>query len=187
MLAKIRAFIFFHRNVINIKMKISKSIIETNFVDIPISDFWSDASDKELDMHRIHAYPAKFPYFIVSKAIDYAHAHTSEIKCMSDSFCGCGTTALESRRRNIDFWGYDINPVATLITKVKSEQYLGDLLEKYYQNIVNTYKKGTPEIPVYILFNERVKYWFKDESIFELSGLLNAIRQTVPKGKYQIG
>jgi hypothetical protein len=163
-------------------MTILTEVQDFDFTNLPLSDYWSDESDKELSMHRIHAYPAKFPYFLVSKAIDFANTHEVNIRCLSDSFCGCGTTALESRRRNIDFWGYDINPVATLIARVKSEQYEESLLNDYYKEIITFYKTEKTEVPGYIADNVRLRYWFREESIFELSGLLNAVKNNVPNG-----
>ncbi|NQU40486.1 MAG: hypothetical protein HQ523_11080 [Lentisphaerae bacterium] len=74
-------------------------------------------------MHRIHAYPAKFPSFITPKAVRYAQAQGVTVNRIADVFCGCGTTALEARRLGTDFWGCDINPVATLITRVKRSSF----------------------------------------------------------------
>ncbi|MDR0932038.1 MAG: hypothetical protein LBM70_03350 [Victivallales bacterium] len=46
-------------------------------------------------MHRIHAYPAKFPAFITTKAISYALENGLAPKRIADIFCGCGTVAFE--------------------------------------------------------------------------------------------
>lgn len=87
-------------------------------------------------MHRIHAYPAKFPAFITTKAISYAREQGLFPRSIADIFCGCGTVAFESKRASLDFWGCDINPVATMIAKVKSRgSYQKWRLQKYYQNI----------------------------------------------------
>ena len=48
------------------------SISCDNVNDVPIVDEWNFGSKIELLMHSIHAYPAKFPAFIASKAFDYA-------------------------------------------------------------------------------------------------------------------
>lgn len=37
-----------------------------NYSEIPLDTNWNDSSEMELTMHTIHAYPAKFPAFIVS-------------------------------------------------------------------------------------------------------------------------
>jgi hypothetical protein len=40
-----------------------------------------------------------------------------------DPFCGCGTTLLESARRGVQSYGVDLNPLATFITRVKTQAY----------------------------------------------------------------
>ena len=63
--------------------------------------YWDfgDRRDKPEDpIHRIHSYPAKFPAFITTKALQ-------------------------------NFWGFDINPVATLIARAKTRHYRGAALE----------------------------------------------------------
>lgn len=41
---------------------------------IAVDENWNDCEDTELIMHTIHAYPAKFPAFMASKAFAYAKA-----------------------------------------------------------------------------------------------------------------
>ncbi len=86
-------------------------------------DYWDFGGEREPLMHRIHAYPAKFPAFITPKAVAYAQARGVTVNRIADIFCGCGTTALEAKRLGAPFWGCDINPVATLIAQVKSRDY----------------------------------------------------------------
>jgi len=98
---------------------------------VSIDSFWNIGEEKELRMHRIHAYPAKFPAFITTKALGYAKKKGLSVNRMADVFCGCGTVAFEAKRNNIDFWGCDINPVATLIARAKSKKYNKKRLERY--------------------------------------------------------
>lgn len=81
-----------------------ETILDYDFNEIEIDEFWNKSSDREDRMHAVHNYPAKFPAFIVDKAIEYAlpYFHNS-INRISDVFCGCGTVALESRIHGIDF------------------------------------------------------------------------------------
>lgn len=76
---------------------------------------WDADKKRESLIHRIHSYPAKFPAFIATKALHHAERQGIKVEVMADVFCGCGTTAVEARREDIDFWGCDVNPVATLI------------------------------------------------------------------------
>jgi hypothetical protein len=50
-----------------------------DFSKILIASDWNLAPDIEPKMHRIHAYPAKFPAFLASKAIDYARSQNISV------------------------------------------------------------------------------------------------------------
>lgn len=60
---------------------------------------WDFGNTREDLVHRIHTYPAKFPAFITTKAIDYVLAKKSDVKTVGDIFCGCGTTAYEAKKK----------------------------------------------------------------------------------------
>jgi DNA modification methylase len=158
---------------------------ETDLNELPVSSFWSNGSKNELKMHKIHAYPAKFRAFLVSKSLEYARNEGIKVKLIADIFCGCGTTALEAKQFNKDFWGCDINPVATLIAKVKSEQHNQSILEKYFKKILGEYSTKTIRAPDNYILNDRLSYWFSASHINDLYKLLNLIGVIVPKGKYQ--
>lgn len=163
----------------------------SNFNDIkteaiPIDSFWNVGSEKELKIHRIHTYPAKFPSFITTKALEFVASKNFYPKKIGDIFCGCGTTALEARRNNKDFWGCDINPVATLIAKVKSESFQETYLNKYYESII-TYFSENIEYPKYNGALSRLQYWYTPAQYNALSKLKTAILKTLPnESKYQL-
>ena len=104
---------------------------KVNFNKIPSDPSWNLVEEREFKMHRIHSYPAKFPAFLTTKALSYAKKNKIVVNKIADIFCGCGTVAFEAKRNNIDFWGCDINPVATMIAKVKSDKYDTERLRKY--------------------------------------------------------
>jgi DNA modification methylase len=168
-------------------MKINQNWLETpySFNKIPHHISWDNATQKELGMHKIHMYPAKFPSFLISKSLEYARRKKIEINTIGDIFCGCGTTALEAKRNNKNFWGCDINPVATLIAKVKSERFDDKLLQKYYDVILETYKLSNFKTPKSYLLNERINYWFHLSQINKLYKLLRIIKSHIPAGMYQ--
>lgn len=151
---------------------------------VGVEDEWNFSNDAELVMHSIHTYPAKFPAFIAKKAFDYAEAEGVNITKVADIFCGCGTVALEAKTHGKDFWGCDINPVATLIAKVKSESYDIDVVKNYYQCIRGFYSNIELLDTVYESANDRLKYWFTQSSYVQLLRLKTAIEASVPKGKY---
>ena len=107
------------------------SLARNDVDSIAVEDEWNFSEDTELLMHTIHTYPAKFPAFIATKAFDYAELEGVDIKTVADIFCGCGTVALEAKLHGKEFWGCDINPVATLIAKTKSAAYDIDIVTGY--------------------------------------------------------
>ena len=108
-----------------------------------------------------------------------------EINKVADIFCGCGTVALESKIHNYDFWGCDINPVATLIAKTKSCDYNVEKLEDYYDKIIKVVDSLQLEEDEYKNANERLQYWFTKKSYIDLLKLYQAIELTVDNKKYR--
>ena len=53
-------------------MLVTGENININFNSIPENEYWSIEDEKELKVHKIHAYPAKFPSFVIKKSIEYA-------------------------------------------------------------------------------------------------------------------
>ena len=152
---------------------------QTNFETIPIDPFWNTGSEKEHKMHRIHAYPAKFPSFITTKALDFAKEEQIEINTIADVFCGCGTVAFEAKRNNINFWGCDINPVATLIAKVKSRRYQPRRLQEYFEQITNRFAQLKRKIS-FDGTSGRLEYWYDRKHYKDLFRLKSAIEESVP-------
>lgn len=161
------------------------NLYSTQFNKIRVSRGWNTESEEELKMHKIHVYPAKFPSFLISKSLEYAERNGIQVESVGDIFCGCGTTALEAKKSHKDFWGCDINPVATLITKVKTEKYVDKTLIAYYDQIMERYSKRIFTLPKKIKNHERIKFWFVNSQIEKLYKLQRIIKSTVPKGKYQ--
>ena len=91
---------------------------------------WDFGDTTEELIHRIHPYPARFPAFITTKALQHADDQGVRVRNVADVFCGCGTTAVEAKRNGKDFWGCDINPLATLIAQVKTHCYRDSDLER---------------------------------------------------------
>lgn len=165
-------------------MKITSKNIHTQFHRVREKSTWNAPKSKELKMHKIHLYPAKFPSLIISKSLEYAKRKRITVNAIGDVFCGCGTVALEAKRWNKQFWGCDINPVATLIARVKSENYDTSQLEELYYQVLFFYYVDEVATPEEVLCHDRLKYWFPHEQIINLYRLLHAIR-TIEDSKYQ--
>ena len=68
--------------------------------------------------HGIHPYPAKFIPQIPRHLIELFHP--GDDSTVLDPFCGSGTTLVEAQDAGLDAVGIDLNPIATLISKVKT-------------------------------------------------------------------
>jgi len=67
--------------------------------------------------HTFHSYPARF---IPQIPLTFIKLFTKEKETVLDPMCGCGTTLVEAFLNNRNSIGNDLNPLATLITKVKT-------------------------------------------------------------------
>ena len=67
--------------------------------------------------HKIHSYPARF---IPQIPFSFIKLFSKEKDTILDSFCGCGTTLVESFLNNRNSIGVDFNPLGILISKVKT-------------------------------------------------------------------
>lgn len=108
--------------------------------------YWDFGDEKEDPIHRIHAYPAKFPAFITTKALRYAKDNGVEVDLVADVFCGCGTTAVEAMRNGKSFWGCDINPIATLIAHVKTRHYDDCGIDRKFVAIMDHFQGADDDI-----------------------------------------
>lgn len=153
--------------------------------NITVGNEWNVSENKEYLMHSIHAYPAKFPAFIAAKAFDYAEAEGVDVKKVADIFCGCGTVALEAKLHGKEFWGCDINPVATLIAKIKSDSYEVSILNKYYEKIEEGLKRIQVSEEYYKRSNRRIQYWFTEKSFLDLIKIKLVIEKEVVVEQYK--
>ena len=157
-----------------------KTLNALDFNSIPIDPFWNAGDEKEFKIHRIHSYPARFPAFITTKALEYSRQRGLNPKWIADIFCGCGTVAFEVKRNNINFWGCDINPVATMIAKTKNRKYNALYLERYFTDIKISYTERNDTNGCYENANNRLKYWYSQEQYEDLYKLKCAITDSIP-------
>ena len=141
---------------------------------------WDFGDRKEDPIHRIHAYPAKFPAFITTKALQYAKQRGVNVEVVADVFCGCGTTAVEAKRNGKNFWGCDINPVATLIAQVKTRHFRDHVLERTLLSIKEDFRTAASPPGDRAPVGDRIRYWFDERNISHLLRLRQAIERTTP-------
>lgn len=130
-----------------------------NFDNIPENPDWAFESVRSTEQwtHGYHRYPAKFLPDVVRKIIeDYAQGSNM----IADLFAGCGTTLVEAKIHGITSVGTDINPVAQLITKVKTTPLPPDYLQQAYNALVRLFDEYNETNFADIKKHERIDYWF---------------------------
>lgn len=121
--------------------------------------------------HLIHTYPAKLlmhiPHFFLNNNIFSKVGDT-----VLDPFCGSGTVILESilaKRRGL---GADANPLARLISQVKTYNYDVGLLKIYASKIFENVDESADAIIPYV---GNINYWFLPKVQKCLSLILQSI------------
>ena len=144
----------------------------------PVSAAWSLEDEPEPALHRIHAYPARFPGFLTRRALAYAVDQGLRVDVVGDVFCGCGTVAHETRRAVLEFWGCDINPIAILIARAKSAPLDADRLRELAAQTVEHASAATTwpaQDANVVTFLQR---WHSPQQLEDLRKLLGAIEAT---------
>ncbi|MEM7537759.1 MAG: class I SAM-dependent methyltransferase [Chloroflexota bacterium] len=127
-------------------------------------------SNRASSIHSIHPYPAKFIPEIPRNLIEILGLphHT----CVFDPFCGSGVTLVEAQKQGYTSIGVDINPIACLISRVKTTP-LTDDIRVLAETIVSNAKNhcdiaSIPAIP-------NLDHWFQKDIQYAIASLLAQI------------
>lgn len=121
--------------------------------------------------HGLHTYPAMMIPQVAARLIEQYSAPDSAVL---DPFCGSGSVLVEARALGRNAWGIDLNPLATLIARVKTTPIEQSILERGLGLITDALPRlmreppTPPPIP-------RLAFWFKPKVIAQLSALKAAI------------
>lgn len=141
---------------------------EVSFREISSGRYGSSYS-----MHSLHSYPAQclpqIPQYFLNKAIK-----PRETSVVLDPFCGVGTVLVEAMHHNWNSIGVEINPIASLISKVKATPINQELLSDYFIEISNNYQDINNDEIIVPNF-ENISYWFNEDAIYELSKIKKCI------------
>ncbi len=124
--------------------------------------------ERQRPIHRIHPYPAKFIPQIPDQLIRLLRPENASV--IFDPFCGSGTTLVEAQRAGHPAIGIDVNPIAALISRVKTRPSSRPILPTACEAI-RTATKGQAPIP----FIPRLDHWFERDVQRALAGLVAAI------------
>ena len=157
-------------------MELSAKTIEKTFLDLKPREDWSfrdvGRSQTTAFTHNYHRYPAKFIPQIVHKLIDDYAPGVTQVVC--DPFGGCGTTLVEAKMLGHESIGFDINPIAKLITQTKTTAINPSTLANSRKRFLKYYEDA---IPVSYNHHQRISYWFDESTIKELDRIYFAIKK----------
>ena len=115
--------------------------------------------------HRLHPFPARMAPEIVIEAVKCIHPGSTVL----DSMCGSGTVLREAVRFGHHAIGFDVDPLAVLMSRVSIRTLDIDLLKKKADAIVNRAKSldgDTLDLPWIDRDDETskfVEFWFNHE------------------------
>ncbi len=147
-----------------------------------IDNKWSfkDSNTKEYT-HCYHTYPAMMIPQIARTLIE-EFSPAQGIQLLLDPYMGSGTSLVEASIKGINAIGTDLNPLARLISKVKTTHYVEKDIQ-YYLNIIQTYlfeykeelveKRNFDNISNY-------SYWYSEDSLMRLSYISQIINNNTP-------
>src|SRR3989344_284788 len=125
-------------------------------------------SDTKEFTHCIHTYPAMMIPQIARRLI---YLYGKESKTLLDPFMGSGTSLVEASLvpHIKEAYGFDLNPLAYLISKVKTTPIITGILDKELSKIINS--EGYKEIPKF----KNIGFWFKPKVVEQLAITKTAI------------
>ncbi|MBR2423493.1 MAG: RNA methyltransferase [Oscillospiraceae bacterium] len=133
---------------------------------------WSFANCRQDAISLLHPYPARFIEELPRQLIAALGCKDGTI--VFDPFCGSGTTLVEAQRLGVESIGVDLNPIACLISRVKTKKLSDGFLEQaklvaekaeaqYLGNYISI-----PEIP-------NLDHWFRTDVQKALSAMMSGI------------
>ncbi|WP_340198558.1 DNA methyltransferase [Ascidiimonas sp. W6] len=131
-------------------------------------------SNKSLSIHSIHPYPAKFIPEIPRAIIE--NISFPDRTAILDPFCGSGVTLLESQIAGHESFGVDLNPIACLISKIKTGNSLPENLKNKSLELVFNSKQNVKNVKIPDIPN--LNHWFKKGVQLALATLTDQIFKT---------
>jgi hypothetical protein len=139
-------------------------------------DFWSSKDrDRNDSAHCIFQYPAMMVPIVQRRLLSSVLAAQPNLSSIYDPFVGSGTSLVSGMHFGLDLYGNDINPLAILISRVRTtretEFTIGAIAEHIAQK-AEVDRRTTIETSL----QNRDK-WFRADVLVELSRLRRAIRK----------
>lgn len=157
--------------------------IQDYFASLETDETWTYEGFRRKDITRLtnsyHRYPAKFIPQLPNRLIGQ---YSKKEEFVLDPFAGGGTTLIEGLVLQRRMLGVDINPVSYLIMKTKTNVIESGRLEKAVQDFFVRLNSKESDRNVFQRIEdspniERIRFWFPEGNITELSGILSEIER----------
>ncbi len=159
---------------------------------IQTTDWEFADSDTQYLTHNIHRYSGKFIPQIAGKAIELLSKPNDTVL---DSYMGSGTTLLESALKGRNSIGVDLNPLAVLISKVKTTSVNSNELSEIFTLLIPFVNRIIANDQISIFeepFDENLctsrfeanswrlkntwnKKWYQEDVLYQLTRIFSAI------------
>lgn len=124
--------------------------------------------------HGYHRYPAKFIPQLVEALIK---KYSREGDVVLDPMGGCGTTLVEAKLNGRSSVGIDINRVAVLIARAKTQAIGQKFLEERNQVLLEKIGHRKPSRNYHASAHPRLQYWFRPDQYNNLKVLYRCIEE----------
>ncbi len=121
--------------------------------------------------HGLHEFPAKYIPQVPKWAI---RKYSKEGQTILDPMCGSGTTLVEARLNSRNSYGIDIEPLACLLSKVKTTPLDPSQLRHEHHALLNRIRRGEKVETALRDFPNR-DYWFRPEVTKDLANIKGMI------------
>ena len=117
----------------------------------------------------LHPYPAKFISQIPEKIIECLEIPKNTL--IFDPFCGSGTSLITGQNMGYETIGIDLNPIATLISKVATS-----VLPRNFSNMLSTLKENYKKIKIKTIPSiPNLDHWFENDIQVEIEKIYKSI------------
>lgn len=139
-------------------------------------DFWSlKDRDRSDSAHSIFQYPAMMVPLVQRRLLGAVLEAQPGIKSIYDPFVGSGTSLVSGMHFGLDVYGNDINPLAVLISRVRTARTIEIFIGAIAEQVAAKAKADRRETIETAMANRQK--WFQPEVAAELSRLRRAIRE----------
>ncbi|MGH1832400.1 DNA methyltransferase [Enterococcus gilvus] len=138
-------------------------------------DYWDFTDSKLSGIHKISSYPATMVPDMQKELIRMVTEEDESVKNILDPFHGSGVTLVEGAGLGLTPIGFDINPLANLMTLVKLQGINKKTVESSNRRIMKKVLDKDTDFVIHDFYN--IEKWFRNDIIFSLSKIKHVIQQ----------